>query len=93
MRDAGANLRTQSGVGKYGSATGGSAVPLVRRTYDRSGHRNGELTALSGQGKGSVAWSAQGLASGAAKTSRQADGNCASVTGGFSFGGTFGGLG
>jgi cysteine synthase len=33
------------------------------------------------------------LASGAAKIWRQAAGNCASVIGGFGFGGTFGGLG
>jgi hypothetical protein len=33
------------------------------------------------------------LTSGAAKIRRQAAGNCASVIGGFGFGGTFGGLG
>src|SRR4051794_16620758 len=43
----------QSGVGWVRNATGGSAVPAIRQTYDPSGHRAGELTALSGRRKGS----------------------------------------
>src|SRR5436853_5041786 len=43
----------QSGVGWVRNATGGSAVPAIRRTYDPSGHRAGELTALRGRRKGS----------------------------------------
>src|SRR6478672_7452453 len=50
----GRKFARKSGVGIDWNATGGSAVPLVRRTYDRSGHRADELTALSGQGKGRV---------------------------------------
>ena len=52
----------------------------------------GKLTALSGRRKGPPAHR-YGLASGAASTALQAAGNCASVIGGFGFGGIFGGFG
>src|ERR1017187_6541253 len=42
---AGAIRARKSGVGEKWDATGGSAVPAIRRTYDPSGHRSGNLTA------------------------------------------------
>ena len=52
-----------------------------------------KLTALPGRSKGFAASGDYCFASGAASTALQAAGNCASVIGGFGFGGTFGGFG